>query len=57
MHLIQYRVPLKVVQSYMGHAEIASTEVYTLDVGYQREVRFTVPVGEVQALRLYDKER
>lgn len=61
MHLIQYRVPLKVVQSYMGHAEIASTEVYTkvfaLDVGSQREVRFTVPVGEVQALRLYDKDR
>lgn len=61
MHLIQYRVPLKVVQSYMGHAEIASTEVYTkvfaLDVGYQREVRFTVPLGEVAALRLYDKDR
>lgn len=49
MHLIQYRVPLKVVQAYMGHVEISSTEVYTkvfaLDVGYQREVRFTVPAG------------
>lgn len=56
MHLIQHHVPLKVVQAYMGHAEIASTEVYTkvfaLDVGFAREVRFTVPVDGLAALSL-----
>ena len=29
MHLIQSHVPMKVVQSYMGHAEASSMEVYT----------------------------
>lgn len=37
MHLIQSHVPMKVVQSYMGHAEASSMEVYTrvfaLEVG------------------------
>lgn len=54
MHLIQNHVPLKVVQSYMGHTEASSTEVYTkvfaLDVGYQRGVRFTVPVNGMDLL-------
>ena len=56
MHLIQSHVPMKVVQAYMGHAEASSTEVYTrvfaLDVGYQREVRFTVPVSTVGLQRI-----
>lgn len=45
MHLIQHRVPLKVVQAFMGHRELSSTEVYTrvftLDVGRQFDVQFT----------------
>jgi len=49
MHLIQNHVPLKVVQTYMGHTDAASTEIYTrvfaLDVGFARQVRFTVPVN------------
>lgn len=40
---------MKVVLAYMGHAGVSSTEfytrVFTLDVGYQREFRFTVPVS------------
>jgi len=56
MHLIQSHVPMKVVQAYMGHTEASSTEVYTrvfaLDVGYQREVRFTVPVSTVGLQRI-----
>ena len=55
MHLIQNFVPIKVVQAYMGHVDAASTEIYTrvfaLDVGYQREVRFTVPVPHGGLLR------
>ncbi|WP_426472799.1 tyrosine-type recombinase/integrase [Escherichia marmotae] len=46
MHLIQHRVPLKVVQAFLGHRELSSTEVYTrvfaLDVGRQFDVQFTV---------------
>ncbi len=55
MHLIQNHVPMKVVQAYMGHTDAASTEIYTkvfaLDVGYQRAVRFTVPVPQGGLLR------
>ncbi len=47
MHLIQHHVPLKVVQAYMGHKEISSTEVYTqvfaLDVGRHYGVQFSMP--------------
>jgi site-specific recombinase XerD len=54
MHLIQNLVPMKVVQAYMGHTEVANTEIYTkvfaLDVGFAREVRFTVPVEGVTGL-------
>lgn len=54
MHLIQNHVPLKVVQSYMGHQELSSTEVYTkifaLDVGHHYGVRFSIPQDE--AIRL-----
>jgi len=55
MHLIQNHEPLKVVQTYMGHTDAASTEIYTkvfaLDVGFAREVRFTVPVDGLAMLR------
>lgn len=48
MHLINFHVPLKVVQAYMGHKELSSTEVYTkvfaLDVGRQYGVEFSMPI-------------
>lgn len=48
MNLINNHVPLKVVQAYMGHKGLSSTEVYTkvfaLDVGRQYEVQFSMPV-------------
>jgi integrase len=54
MHLIQCRVPLKVVQTYMGHKEASSTEVYTrvfaLDVGHQYGVRFSMGVDVAKGL-------
>lgn len=54
MHLIQCRVPLKVVQTYMGHKEASSTEVYTrvfaLDVGHQYGVRFSMAADTAKRL-------
>ncbi|KQN49986.1 resolvase [Serratia sp. Leaf50] len=50
MNLIQHGVPLKVVQSYAGHARLESTEIYTkifaLDVGRQYDVRFSLAPGD-----------
>lgn len=46
MHLIQHRVPLKVIQAFMGHQALSSTEVYTkvftLDVGREYAIQFTI---------------
>ena len=54
MHLIQSHIPLKVVQAYMGHKELSSTEVYTrifaLDVGANYGVCFSLPVDQATHL-------
>ena len=54
MHLIQHQVPMKVVQAYMGHRELSSTEIYTkifaLDVGQQYGVSFSIPLDAVASL-------
>ncbi|HDL6964538.1 TPA: tyrosine-type recombinase/integrase [Yersinia enterocolitica] len=54
MHLIQHSVPLKVVQAFMGHKELKSTEVYTkvftLEVGQQFGVRFSMDAGDARQL-------
>ncbi|HFE3442991.1 TPA: tyrosine-type recombinase/integrase [Klebsiella aerogenes] len=54
MHLINNHVPLKVVQAYMGHKELSSTEVYTkvfaLDVGRQYGVQFSMPLENAVSL-------
>lgn len=50
MHLLQHHVPPKVLQAYLGHTELKSTEIYTkvfaLDVGRQFGVAFSIPVDE-----------
>lgn len=54
MHLIQHSVPLKVVQAFMGHKELKSTEVYTkvftLEVGQQFGVRFSMNADDARQL-------
>ncbi|CND13390.1 putative resolvase/recombinase [Yersinia intermedia] len=54
MHLIQHGVPLKVVQAFMGHKELKSTEVYTkvfsLEVGQQFGVRFSMDAADARQL-------
>ena len=46
MHLLYAGVPLKVLQSLMGHKSLKSTEVYTrifaLDVAARHRVRFSM---------------
>ncbi|MCT8923419.1 site-specific integrase, partial [Escherichia coli] len=47
-------IPLKVLQSLMGHKSISSTEVYTkvfaLDVAARHRVQFAMPEAEAVAL-------
>lgn len=47
MHMLYAGIPLKVLQSLMGHKNISSTEVYTrvfaLDVAASHRVRFQIP--------------
>ncbi|AVX40702.1 tyrosine-type recombinase/integrase [Yersinia massiliensis] len=54
MHLVQSGVAFKVVQTFMGHKDAASTEVYTrifaLDVGAQYGVRFSMAAADAMAL-------
>ncbi|MFA3763126.1 tyrosine-type recombinase/integrase [Yersinia sp. 2466 StPb PI] len=54
MHLIQHSVPLKVVQAFMGHKELKSTEVYTkvftLEVGQQFGVKFSMNADDARRL-------
>lgn len=54
MHLVQHGVAFKIVQTYMGHKDAASTEVYTkvfaLDVGAQYGVRFSMATSDARAL-------
>ena len=54
MHLVQHGVAFKVVQTYLGHKDAASTEVYTkvfaLAVGAQYGVRFSMAIREAREL-------
>ena len=54
MHMLYAGIPLKVLQSLMGHKSISSTEVYTkvfaLDVAARHRVQFAM--SEVDAVAL-----
>ncbi|MCU2704450.1 site-specific integrase, partial [Enterobacter hormaechei subsp. steigerwaltii] len=54
MHMLYSGIPLKVLQSLMGHKSISSTEVYTkvfaLDVAARHRVQFQMPGDEAVAL-------
>ena len=54
MHMLYAGIPLKVLQSLMGHKSISSTEVYTkvfaLDVAARHRVQFQMPGDEAVAL-------
>lgn len=54
MHMLYAGIPLKVLQSLMGHKSISSTEVYTkvfaLDVAARHRVQFQMPGTEVVAM-------
>ncbi|EFM9240974.1 phage integrase family protein [Escherichia coli] len=54
MHMLYAGIPLKVLQSLMGHKSISSTEVYTkvfaLDVAARHRVQFAMPEADAVAL-------
>lgn len=54
MHMLYAGIPLKVLQSLMGHKSISSTEVYTkvfaLDVAARHRVQFQMPGPEAVAM-------
>lgn len=54
MHMLYAGIPLKVLQSLMGHKSVSSTEIYTkvfaLDVAARHRVQFTMPEAEAAAL-------
>jgi len=54
MHMLYAGIPLKVLQSLMGHKSLSSTEVYTkvfaLDVAARHRVQFQMPGIEAVAL-------
>ena len=54
MHMLYAGIPLKVLQSLMGHKSISSTEVYTkvfaLDVAARHRVQFQMPGDEAVAM-------
>nr|CAH8250737.1 Tyrosine recombinase XerC [Escherichia coli] len=54
MHMLYAGIPLKVLQSLMGHKSISSTEVYTkvfaLDVAARHRVQFQMPEGDAVAM-------
>lgn len=54
MHMLYAGIPLKVLQSLMGHRSVSSTEVYTkvfaLDVAARHRVQFTMPGNEAVAM-------
>ncbi|WP_161618197.1 site-specific integrase [Yokenella regensburgei] len=54
MHMLYAGIPLKVLQSLMGHKSVSSTEVYTkvfaLDVAARHRVQFQMPETEAVAL-------
>ena len=50
MHMLYAGIPLKVLQSLMGHKSISSTEIYTkvfaLDVAARHRVQFSMPESD-----------
>lgn len=54
MHMLYAGIPLKVLQSLLGHKSISSTEVYTkvfaLDVAARHRVQFHIPGTDAVAL-------
>ena len=54
MHMLYAGIPLKVLQSLMGHKSISSTEVYTkvfaLDVAARHRVQFQMPETDAVAM-------
>lgn len=54
MHMLYAGIPLKVLQSLMGHKSVSSTEVYTkvfaLDVAARHRVQFHMPGTEAVAM-------
>ena len=54
MHMLYAGIPLKVLQSLMGHKSISSTEVYTkvfaLDVAARHRVQFSMPESDAVSL-------
>ncbi|WP_176504357.1 site-specific integrase [Enterobacter sp. CC120223-11] len=54
MHMLYAGIPLKVLQSLMGHKSISSTEVYTkvfaLDVAARHRVQFQMPENEAVSI-------
>ena len=54
MHMLYAGIPLKVLQSLMGHKSISSTEVYpkvfALDVAARHRVQFAMPESDAVAL-------
>lgn len=54
MHMLYAGIPLKVLQSLMGHKSVSSTEVYTkvfaLDVAARHRVQFAMPESDAVAL-------
>lgn len=54
MHMLYAGIPLKVLQSLMGHKSVSSTEVYpkvfTLDVAALHRVQFQMPGAEAVAV-------
>ncbi|ENE8568887.1 phage integrase family protein [Salmonella enterica] len=54
MHMLYNGIPLKVLQSLMGHKSISSTEVYTkvfaLDVAARHRVQFAMPEADAVTL-------
>lgn len=60
MHMLYAGIPLKVLQSLMGHKSISSTEVYTkvfaLDVAARHRVQFQMPgTDAVNLLKQYTR--
>ncbi|MFD3227261.1 phage integrase family protein, partial [Rahnella aceris] len=53
-------IPLKVLQSLMGHKSVSSTEVYTkvfaLDVAARHRVQFSMPGSEAVAMLRHSQE-
>ncbi len=54
MHMLYAGIPLKVLQSLMGHRSVSATETYTkvfaLDVAARHRVQFQMPGSEAVAM-------